>query len=375
MHLNFTQRTAEIKVYNPLPGHGGQQISDEAYGLLRVLVQSQLNLHLLDNQPSTHIKQQNDGRSCGAISAENGKDFLDSETPSQSRLEVVYNAGATDLRLQHLNEIGRQDFCDAQLVYYSDPQYSNPINYNELKQSFKDGLSKLSAKTKKEFLWIIPRISQSASQEEVAVRVKDFMKAHHECFDARSLACLFEDDAGGYKFRGDSINALIKITEWYHDTTKKTQYGDSAKKSTQIKSKLYPGDSSDEEDISHSWDNLKTKAKVLGESKDSLFLSSFILCEASQSLLHSEAVKQKYYKEKAYIVNEMKAMMPGAQSRTSKTEKDTADQSELIDNKLRQVMSVKFLKDLAIAPQDQDVGHKHKKVKKEYDPVAEKIQN
>ena len=217
LHLNFAQGTAEIKIYNPLPEHGGQQISDEAHGLLNRLLQSQLGLQLCDNHPSTHINQQNDGRSCGAISAENGKDFLDSETSGKTRLEIVYALGAVTLRLQHLNEVGRQDFCDAQSNNYLDPKHSNPQNYDELKELFADGLGKLSPEAKEQLLSMVQAIHEKNSQEGIAVNVKDFIKAHKDSFDQKLLAGLFKDENGGYKFSGDSdsINTLINIIQDY----------------------------------------------------------------------------------------------------------------------------------------------------------------
>lgn len=60
------------------------------------------------------IKQQYDGTSCGAITAENGKEFLKDKADGANLLESIYQTGANKLRLQHINEIGEEDFFVAQ---------------------------------------------------------------------------------------------------------------------------------------------------------------------------------------------------------------------------------------------------------------------
>jgi hypothetical protein len=57
-----------------------------------------------------HKKQQHDNTSCGAISAENGKEFLKQKKNGNNFLEEIYDSGAEKLRQQHMQEISLPQF-------------------------------------------------------------------------------------------------------------------------------------------------------------------------------------------------------------------------------------------------------------------------
>ena len=67
-----------------------------------------------------------------------------------------------------------------------------------------------------------------------------------------------------------------------------------------MKKQLYPGDSSDEEDVYHEQRTIIQKISDIESSPDiSLFLSSFILSEISQTILCIRPVVNKYKEKKA----------------------------------------------------------------------------
>ena len=94
---------ATLSVYEPFGG---------SLANLTLLNYISSNTQLKDISPvksENHIKQQSDSSACGAITAENGKDFLNKEKKS-SYLSKIYTKGAKDLRKAHMDEIGSEDF-------------------------------------------------------------------------------------------------------------------------------------------------------------------------------------------------------------------------------------------------------------------------
>jgi len=98
-----------VSVYEPYGGHS----QAENYIL------DQITPFLQGSSPNVtsinHKEQQKDGSSCGAITAENGKEFLKKETIEQNLLEIDYPKGATDLRNRHAIEISEDAFYQAQI--------------------------------------------------------------------------------------------------------------------------------------------------------------------------------------------------------------------------------------------------------------------
>lgn len=60
------------------------------------------------------IKQQYDSSSCGAITAENGKEFLKHQADEKNLLKLPYTSGASELRERHIQEINEEAFFIAQ---------------------------------------------------------------------------------------------------------------------------------------------------------------------------------------------------------------------------------------------------------------------
>ena len=100
---------ANIKMYNPLPACGGKKIINQdviknIQATINQLFKTKLVLDSMDNE---HQRQQNDGNSCGVITAENGKAIIDG---SKDKLLIEYPANAVQLRLQHLKEVKNYRF-------------------------------------------------------------------------------------------------------------------------------------------------------------------------------------------------------------------------------------------------------------------------
>lgn len=62
-----------------------------------------------------NVKQQHDASSCGAITAENGKEFLKRDDDGNNLLQKLYTPGAKELRQNHIKEIDLDAFSEAQL--------------------------------------------------------------------------------------------------------------------------------------------------------------------------------------------------------------------------------------------------------------------
>ncbi|MCA0254845.1 MAG: hypothetical protein LCH20_05190 [Proteobacteria bacterium] len=98
-----------VSVYEPYGGHTQAEnyILNQITTLLKESIPNVTSIN--------HKEQQKDGSSCGAITAENGKEFLKKETREQNLLEIDYPKGATDLRNRHATEINENAFYQAQI--------------------------------------------------------------------------------------------------------------------------------------------------------------------------------------------------------------------------------------------------------------------
>ncbi len=98
-----------ISVYEP---YGGQTEAEN-------YILKQISLILPGSTPTSkkviNKSQQNDGSSCGAITAENGKEFLKKQAFEQNMLEIQYPKGATELRSRHIEEINEEAFYQTQM--------------------------------------------------------------------------------------------------------------------------------------------------------------------------------------------------------------------------------------------------------------------
>jgi len=214
LELNLNEESnltyAEVKVFNPLPSCGGQKISSTAHTNIQNLLRASFDnaeINLI-TENTGHNKQQNDGVSCGVISAENGKDFLSSQL-TKNRLDQIYPRGAEDLRYKHIYEVSRDEFYQAQFNKPpQDPEFYKPRDYQELKSNFAKSIESLEQADKERISSIIREINKN-EEINVAIKIKDFIKDHKDNFQL--ILSLFKTDSEDWKFEGDHINTLVNI--------------------------------------------------------------------------------------------------------------------------------------------------------------------
>lgn len=103
---------ATIDILDP---YGGQtDKSSNKYKFIIDAITSDDKNITIDISQYNHTKQQNDGTSCGAITAENGKEFLKKTDDNEDLLAATYIKGALELRENHVNEINLQEFYETQ---------------------------------------------------------------------------------------------------------------------------------------------------------------------------------------------------------------------------------------------------------------------
>ncbi|RDD45146.1 hypothetical protein TrispH2_002505 [Trichoplax sp. H2] len=153
--LNFSGQSllnkAEISVYDPF-GEGSirDSVKVRIENLLKeVFNSSASNVQLDMKDNSDHIRQQYDGTSCGAITAENGKDLLNG---GKERLQKEYynHISRNDLRLRHLKEVNTPQFARRQWqAQYSDIKGDKEIqNKEQVKESLIKWMKNLQVKDK-----------------------------------------------------------------------------------------------------------------------------------------------------------------------------------------------------------------------------------
>ena len=222
LELNLNEESnltyAEVKVFNPLPSCGGQKISSTAHTNIQNLLRASFDnaeINLI-TENTRHNKQQNDGVSCGVISAENGKDFLSSQL-TENRLDQIYPRGAEDLRYKHIYEVRRDEFYQAQFNKPpQDPEFYKPKDYQELKSNFAKSIESLEQDDKERISSIIREINKN-EEINVAIKIKDFIKDHKDNFQL--ILSLFKTDSEDWKFEGDHINTLVNIINESNVTT------------------------------------------------------------------------------------------------------------------------------------------------------------
>jgi len=118
LHLYFDgQGNLEcfVKIYNP-SNHGGSEINEQVRSAFEKVVpeifEIKLPLVFKIQFEGTITNQQNDGSSCGAIAAENGKGIIDGEI--SEKLKMIYEAGAKTLREKQLVEVNCPRFHELQ---------------------------------------------------------------------------------------------------------------------------------------------------------------------------------------------------------------------------------------------------------------------
>lgn len=258
---------AKVRVFNPLPDCGGRRISKKAYNDIQALFAEIFESSLVNlvSEESEYNKQQDDGTSCGVISAENGKYFMVAESIGNvidDLLKQTYPYGAENLRHSHIQEVRRKDFYQAQFNKpQQDPKFYIPSNYEELKSNFFKEIESLEASNKQEILQIIEGINNN-TETNVAIKIKTFIKEHQGNF--KSVLSLFDTSDEDWKFKDDHFNTLVSIIYEYNSTYKRgPNLGNSKGNTAKKKDKTYVEDTDDKEKLQSDLNKLeKVKKRI-----------------------------------------------------------------------------------------------------------------
>ena len=165
--------SVQIYVFEPLGGKAriaSETISD----ILKVVMKNSIEKVKIDINLIDNVRQQHDGSSCGAISAENGKEFLKKINDNDNLLAKIYEQGALLLRKRHIYEINSQKFIDAQkknIAYeYIHDKSLDASSQEKLKKFLDSYLIKQENKTAIEMLKIMER--RNFSNEEKAEELR-----------------------------------------------------------------------------------------------------------------------------------------------------------------------------------------------------------
>jgi len=176
---------ASINIYEPF---GGQTFVCreliESINLLEAFSKVKINQQKIDQLP--HIKQQHDSSSCGAITAENGKEFLKgishvnidlTSNYTTNLLKTAYPSGATQLRVAHINEINDEAFFIAQRDNIShEAKGDKPIeNQAELQRQLEIIISKQENDWIKQVIYLIQLTKDDVTSRTSLNLFKEFL--------------------------------------------------------------------------------------------------------------------------------------------------------------------------------------------------------
>ncbi len=130
----------EISIFDPFGSEGSTKSAIDDW--IKSLEGAGYKSVISGSENEDRKKQQNDGTSCGAITAENGKYFLDDNVFTLSPLKAVYVAGAIELRASHMEEIKLQVFNKAQHENAEHNAYGDQDLSEDSKQKIRDHIKK-----------------------------------------------------------------------------------------------------------------------------------------------------------------------------------------------------------------------------------------
>lgn len=149
----------QINIYEPWSSYC--ILNDQFIDAIKAVFDKNFKINCAINKEFKYTKQQQDTSSCGAISAENGKDIIDGQT---RKINDVYPSGAHALRLQHINEVNCKRFYDIQLndEIYVDPQINFDAPWQSIQIGFKQLLEKVPEEHKVKFIGFIEQFKKNA---------------------------------------------------------------------------------------------------------------------------------------------------------------------------------------------------------------------
>lgn len=222
LSLNFDRNALQdnmqiIELYNPLPDCGGIKISNEVKNeiltsIREIFVTPTITL---DNPEKDYTKQQNDGTSCGVISAENGKDIIDGKIV-QVRVNTVYETGTQMLRTQHLLEVSCARFTEMQLhnEEWRDPRFIPPNNIRDIAKALFQGMV-----ASNEDMNSLLKVVEGAIERAQIIR--NIMTTHPKNFNNIEIeegkninlfTILFNEKGNSLEFKYETVDTLKLVT-------------------------------------------------------------------------------------------------------------------------------------------------------------------
>lgn len=135
-------------IYEPLHSHSN--LSDNKIKQFETLLNKYSTSLTKLNFQTIHTDQQRDGSSCGVISCENGKDFIEGD---DKRLAIKYPSGAKELRGKHIADLNNPEFNKAQedKIYVPRIKSSAPSVSRDVLIALFDSMVTLHTKIKGDF--------------------------------------------------------------------------------------------------------------------------------------------------------------------------------------------------------------------------------
>ena len=188
-----------LKFYNPSHIYGGTEIKpsvkEAIENLLRDIFDKNLKLQCIGEITN----QQNDGSTCGVITAENGKGMIDGKL--SEKLKIKYPQGTEDLRKKHLDEVKCPRFYEMQKTneYWRNPEIV--INDEELE--------KMISELKNSHYYENENFFQQKNDIELGLFVKGELEKEENFTEHPFWKLLMEEDKKkGFKFRERMNNTL-----------------------------------------------------------------------------------------------------------------------------------------------------------------------
>ncbi len=210
--------TFTTKAYNPLPSCGGITVSETIVEHLEQLLKKEFGDHTIkQTSRPRNFRQQDDGSSCGTISAENGKYFLSHKISEHNPLEITYPWGAKILRQQHLAEVNREDFYHAQKnnISYYISKIDKPENYKDLQKWMEVAFSKIDRDAVNDFLSEAEKYDAKDLSNELAPKTKEFIRIYNPCFredfPINYFEQLFNLEGECLVFKDNAVNTLLSL--------------------------------------------------------------------------------------------------------------------------------------------------------------------
>ncbi len=219
LSLNFNAQhvadTAIIELYNPLPEYGGIKIPDEVREEILISLRKVFEVPniTLNNPEKDYPKQQKDGTSCGVISAENGKDFIDGSTV---RVSIPYETGTQILRARHLADVSCDRFNKMQRddEGWQDPKFVPPSNIRDIARVLFQSMTKANEDLDSSLQIVEGGIPRAQFIRNIMIKKPEYFTDVKLETEAELFTVLFYQDGqdNDLKFKDGTVDILKLVT-------------------------------------------------------------------------------------------------------------------------------------------------------------------